>query len=102
MSRAPELLFGAPSYGNAVDIWSIGCIFAELMLTYAFLRGENELQQVITISLLSIIIIITIIIIIIITMHIIMHIMMYITLSSFIISFQLVVILKMFKGVLFT
>ena len=29
--RAPELLYGARSYGKAVDIWSAGCIFAELM-----------------------------------------------------------------------
>ena len=29
--RAPELLYGARSYGRAVDIWSAGCIFAELL-----------------------------------------------------------------------
>lgn len=29
--RAPELLYGARSYGKAVDIWSAGCIFAEMM-----------------------------------------------------------------------
>ena len=32
--RPPELLFGAKQYGSAVDIWSMGCIFAELMLRY--------------------------------------------------------------------
>jgi hypothetical protein len=30
-SRPPELLFGADRYGAEVDIWSIGCIFAELL-----------------------------------------------------------------------
>lgn len=29
--RAPELLFGAASYGAAADMWSIGCIFGELL-----------------------------------------------------------------------
>lgn len=29
--RAPELLFGARFYGEAIDIWSIGCIFVELI-----------------------------------------------------------------------
>ena len=30
-SRPPELLYGADRYGPEVDIWSIGCIFAELL-----------------------------------------------------------------------
>ncbi|KAF8498592.1 kinase-like domain-containing protein [Russula emetica] len=30
--RPPELLFGCRYYSTAVDIWSVGCIFAELML----------------------------------------------------------------------
>jgi cyclin-dependent kinase 7 len=30
--RPPELLFGAREYSGAVDIWGVGCIFAELML----------------------------------------------------------------------
>jgi len=29
--RAPELLYGARSYGKAVDLWAVGCIFAELL-----------------------------------------------------------------------
>lgn len=28
--RSPELLMGAKEYGTAVDVWSIGCIFAEV------------------------------------------------------------------------
>ncbi len=30
--RAPEILYGACFYGPSVDMWSMGCIFAELML----------------------------------------------------------------------
>ncbi|CAM9401450.1 unnamed protein product [Phaeothamnion confervicola] len=30
--RPPELLFGAQYYGAAVDVWSVGCVFAELYL----------------------------------------------------------------------
>ena len=30
--RAPELLLGAKDYGSQIDIWSIGCIFAELFI----------------------------------------------------------------------
>ena len=30
--RAPELLVGDAAYSKAVDIWSIGCIFAEIFL----------------------------------------------------------------------
>ncbi|XP_065175216.1 cyclin-dependent kinase 7-like isoform X2 [Sycon ciliatum] len=29
--RAPELLFGARLYGTGIDMWAVGCIFAELM-----------------------------------------------------------------------
>ena len=32
--RAPELLLGDRSYGVAVDMWSLGCIFAELLTRY--------------------------------------------------------------------
>lgn len=40
--RAPELLFGARSYGPAVDIWSVGCIFGELMLRTPYLAGKDS------------------------------------------------------------
>jgi cyclin-dependent kinase 7 len=43
--RAPELLFGARSYGEGADMWAVGCIFAELMTRKPFLPGENELNQ---------------------------------------------------------
>ena len=43
--RAPELLCECATYGKPVDIWSVGCIFAELILKKPFFRGENPLQQ---------------------------------------------------------
>ncbi len=30
--RAPELIFGATEYNNAIDVWSVGCVMAELLL----------------------------------------------------------------------
>jgi serine/threonine protein kinase len=44
--RSPELLFGARFYGPAVDMWSVGCIFAELLLRRPYLPGETEMNQV--------------------------------------------------------
>ncbi|EQB59709.1 cmgc cdk cdk7 protein kinase [Vairimorpha apis BRL 01] len=43
--RAPELLLGAKQYGFGVDMWSIGCIFAELMLRVPLFAGESDLEQ---------------------------------------------------------
>jgi len=43
--RAPELLFGAREYGVGVDIWSIGCIMAELMARKIFLPGTSDEDQ---------------------------------------------------------
>jgi len=47
--RSPELLFGAKYYGASVDIWSFGCILAEMLLKGAFLPGDNEMNQLATI-----------------------------------------------------
>lgn len=43
--RAPELLLGATSYGPEVDIWSLGCIFGELVVKTPLLPGKNEVDQ---------------------------------------------------------
>lgn len=43
--RAPELLFGAQYYGGGVDIWAVGCIFAELMLRVPYFSSESDLEQ---------------------------------------------------------
>lgn len=34
--RAPEILLGCRYYSTPVDVWSIGCIFAEMVSTAAF------------------------------------------------------------------
>jgi cyclin-dependent kinase 7 len=47
--RAPELLFKARSYGAGVDIWAVGCIFAELMLRTPFMAGDSDIGQLKTI-----------------------------------------------------
>lgn len=43
--RPPELLFAARSYGPSVDIWSVGCIFAELMLRFPYMPGNSDIDQ---------------------------------------------------------
>ena len=47
--RAPELLFGSKHYTPAVDIWAVGCIFAELMLRTPYLPGNTDMDQLKTI-----------------------------------------------------
>lgn len=43
--RAPELLLGATRYGSEIDMWSIGCIFAELITKEPIMQGKNEVDQ---------------------------------------------------------
>ncbi|KAL1417614.1 hypothetical protein MTO96_026671 [Rhipicephalus appendiculatus] len=43
--RAPELLMGARHYGSAVDIWSVGCIFAELLGRRILFQAQTPIQQ---------------------------------------------------------
>ncbi|KAI5782669.1 kinase-like domain-containing protein [Geopyxis carbonaria] len=43
--RAPELLLGATTYGFEIDLWSIGCIFGELLTREPLLQGKNEIDQ---------------------------------------------------------
>ena len=43
--RPPELLFGARYYSGAVDVWSMGTVFAELILRVPFLPGNTDLHQ---------------------------------------------------------
>lgn len=40
--RAPEILFGEARYGTAVDMWSMGCIFGELISKDAIMQGTNN------------------------------------------------------------
>ena len=43
--RPPELLLGAQQYGPAIDLWSVGCIFAEILNRKPILPGSNEFEQ---------------------------------------------------------
>lgn len=44
--RSPELLLGARTYGRSVDMWSVGCIFAELLTRDPLFQGSNEVDQI--------------------------------------------------------
>ena len=44
--RPPELLYGESVYGPAVDMWSVGCIFGELLKKKALMEGQGELDQI--------------------------------------------------------
>ena len=42
--KAPELLMGSTNYSTAVDIWSMGCIFAEMLRLEPLFIGNDEPQ----------------------------------------------------------
>lgn len=43
--RAPEVLLGCPRYATPVDIWSVGCIFAEMATKRPLFHGDSEIDQ---------------------------------------------------------
>lgn len=43
--RAPELLMGARHYTSSIDIWSVGCIFAELLGRRILFQAQTPIQQ---------------------------------------------------------
>uniref|UniRef100_A0A1B0A3T7 cyclin-dependent kinase n=1 Tax=Glossina pallidipes TaxID=7398 RepID=A0A1B0A3T7_GLOPL len=43
--RAPELLVGDTQYGTPVDVWAIGCLFAELIRGEALWPGRSDVDQ---------------------------------------------------------
>ncbi|KAL1538742.1 Cyclin-dependent kinase C-2 C [Salvia divinorum] len=43
--RPPELLLGSTNYGGEVDLWSAGCVFAELFMGRPILKGRTEVEQ---------------------------------------------------------
>eukprot|EP00792_Barthelona_sp_PAP020_P008203 TRINITY_DN3202_c1_g3_i1.p1 TRINITY_DN3202_c1_g3~~TRINITY_DN3202_c1_g3_i1.p1 ORF type:complete len:404 (+),score=88.21 TRINITY_DN3202_c1_g3_i1:34-1212(+) len=47
--RAPELIFRAVKYTTAIDIWSAGCILAELLRGVHLFSGQNHVEQLISI-----------------------------------------------------
>uniref|UniRef100_A0A8C7TUL8 cyclin-dependent kinase n=1 Tax=Oncorhynchus mykiss TaxID=8022 RepID=A0A8C7TUL8_ONCMY len=44
--RSPELLLGAKEYSTAVDMWSVGCIFGELLTQKPLFPGKSEIDQI--------------------------------------------------------
>ena len=42
--RAPEICFGAQYYSFSIDIWSAGCILAEMLLCDVLFRGDDDIQ----------------------------------------------------------
>jgi len=44
--RAPEILLGARKYGPEVDMWSAGCIIAEMATCQALFRGNSEIDTI--------------------------------------------------------
>jgi serine/threonine protein kinase len=43
--RAPEILLGGRQYSTPVDVWSIGCIFAEMVTCSPLFPGDSEIDQ---------------------------------------------------------
>merc|ERR1719192_1338279 len=43
--RCPELLLGAKTYSTEIDMWSVGCIFAELLLMKPLFPGRSEIDM---------------------------------------------------------
>ena len=43
--RAPEILLGSQRYSTPVDIWSVGCIFAEMVTKRPLFHGDSEIDQ---------------------------------------------------------
>jgi len=47
--RAPELLCDISNYNSQIDVWSVGCIFAEMLRRKPFFRGDSPQHQLETI-----------------------------------------------------
>lgn len=47
--RAPELIFGSTTYDVSIDVWSSGCVMAELMLGQPLFPGESGVDQLVEI-----------------------------------------------------
>uniref|UniRef100_A0A1L8DKQ2 Putative serine/threonine protein kinase n=1 Tax=Nyssomyia neivai TaxID=330878 RepID=A0A1L8DKQ2_9DIPT len=47
--RAPELIFGAINYTSKIDVWSAGCVLAELLLGQPIFPGDSGVDQLVEI-----------------------------------------------------
>lgn len=43
--RAPEVLLGGRQYSTPVDVWSVGCIFCEMLTSKPLFPGDSEIDQ---------------------------------------------------------
>ncbi|GAU24169.1 hypothetical protein TSUD_84040 [Trifolium subterraneum] len=43
--RAPEILLGSRQYSTPVDVWSVGCIFAEMINQRPLFPGDSEIDE---------------------------------------------------------
>lgn len=43
--RAPEVLLGSARYSCPIDVWSIGCIMAEMVTKKPLFQGDSEIDQ---------------------------------------------------------
>ena len=50
--RAPELIFGATEYNNPIDVWSVGCVIAEMFLGEPIFPGNSSKDQLLKIKVL--------------------------------------------------
>ena len=44
--RAPELIFGCTKYGEKVDVWSAGCVIAEMLKLTPLFPGKSSKEQI--------------------------------------------------------
>ncbi|CAO1618148.1 unnamed protein product [Parajaminaea phylloscopi] len=44
--RAPEVLLGSRHYSTAIDMWSVGCIFAEMAMKSPLFPGDSEIDEI--------------------------------------------------------
>ena len=44
--RAPEIMLACRQYSKPVDVWSVGCIMAEVLARKPFLPGNDYIEQV--------------------------------------------------------
>ena len=44
--RAPEIVLGSQKYSKAIDMWSVGCILAEMINGKALFPGKSTLNQI--------------------------------------------------------
>eukprot|EP00043_Microstomoeca_roanoka_P017719 m.185715 g.185715 ORF g.185715 m.185715 type:complete len:372 (-) comp16688_c1_seq8:301-1416(-) len=47
--RAPDVLLGAVQYDTSIDMWSVGCIFAEILTTRPLFPGSSPADQLVRI-----------------------------------------------------